>query len=315
MAHNKKRTSSKQRNPWRIRLVVFVVSLSCCLALGWPGEAAAPTGLSITDQLVGGEFSYTIQPGDSLTAIGARFGVTVRVLAAENHISPTSIMRIGQVLRIDNRHVVPKIADDGILINIPQRMLFHFREGRLLHAFPVGLGRHDWPTPTGAFQIIAKKENPIWSVPKSIQEEMQREGQAVQTCVPPGPNNPLGKHWLGLSIRGYGIHGTIAPASIYQFQTHGCIRAHSDDIVILFDDVSPGTHGLLVYQRLLIANVGGKVFLEVHPDAYKKDPELRARFEELLKSLPELSIDRELATRIIRKQDGVARQIGVGNLQ
>ena len=72
---------------------------------------------------------------------------------------------------------------------------------------------------------------------------------------------------------------------------------------------------MLVYQRLLIANVGGKVFLEVHPDAYKKDPELRARFKELLKSLPEFSIDRELATGIIRKQDGIARQIGVGSLR
>jgi L,D-transpeptidase ErfK/SrfK len=114
---------------------------------------------------------------------------------------------------------------------------------------------------------------------------------------------------------GYGIHGTIAPASIYHFQTHGCIRAHPDDIAGLFDEVSPGTPGLLVYQRLLIANGGGRVFLEVHPDAYKKDPELRARFEELLKSLPQFSIDRELATGIIRKQDGIARQIGVGSLR
>ena len=315
MAHKMKRISPKQCNPWRIGLIVLLVSLSFCLASPWPSHAAAPNPPSIADQLVGGEFSYVIQSGDSLTAISARFGVGVRVLAADNHISSSSSLRIGQVIRIDNRHIVPKIADDGILINIPQRMLFYLRAGRSLRAFPVGLGRHDWPTPTGAFQIVAKKENPIWSVPISIQEEMQREGKSVQTCVPPGPDNPLGKHWLGLSIPGYGIHSTIAPGSIYQFQTHGCIRAHADDIAALFDDVSPGTHGLLVYQRLLIANVGGKVFLEVHPDAYKKDPELRARFEELLKSLPEFSIDRELATGIIRKQDGIARQIGVGSLR
>ena len=52
--------------------------------------------------------------------------------------------------------------------------------------------------------------------------------------MPPGPDNPLGKHWLGLSIHGYGIHGTIAPSSIYQFRTHGCIRLHPDDIAELF---------------------------------------------------------------------------------
>ena len=104
--------------------------------------------------------------------------------------------------------------------------------------------------------------------------------------------------------------------SIYQFQTHGCIRAHPDDIAGLFDEVSPGTRGLLVYQRLLIANAGGRIFLEVHPDPYKKkDVKVHAQFEELLKRLPQFSIDRELATGIIRKQDGIARQIGVGSLR
>jgi L,D-transpeptidase ErfK/SrfK len=299
----------------RITLVFLIASLLCFFSSVSQSRAADLNRATIADQLVGGEFSYVVRSGDSLTGISARFGVGVNVLAGDNDLSPRSLLKMGQHLRVDNRHIVPNVVSDGIVINIPQRMLFYFKERRLIRAFPVGLGRYDWPTPTGAFQIVAKKENPIWSVPISIQEEMQREGKSVQTCVPPGPDNPLGKHWLGLSIPGYGIHGTIAPASIYHFQTHGCIRARPDDIAGLFDEVSPGTRGLLVYQRLLIANVGGRVFLEVHPDAYKKDPELRARFEELLKSLPQFSIDRELATGIIRNQDGIARQIGVGSLR
>jgi L,D-transpeptidase ErfK/SrfK len=299
----------------RITLVFLIASLLCFFSSVSQSRAADLNRATIADQLVGGEFSYVVRSGDSLTGISARFGVGVNILAGDNDLSPRSLLKMGQHLRVDNRHIVPNVVSDGIVINIPQRMLFYFKERRLIRAFPVGLGRYDWPTPTGAFQIVAKKQNPIWSVPISIQEEMQREGKSVQTCVPPGPDNPLGKHWLGLSIPGYGIHGTIAPASIYHFQTHGCIRAHPDDIAGLFDEVSPGTRGLLVYQRLLIANVGGRVFLEVHPDAYKKDPELRARFEELLKSLPQFSIDRELATGIIRNQDGIARQIGVGSLR
>ena len=55
---------------------------------------------------------------------------------------------------------------------------------------------------------------------------MRREDKVVLTQVPPGPENPLGKHWVGLSIPGIGIHGTLAPASIYHFQSHGCIRLH-----------------------------------------------------------------------------------------
>src|SRR5207244_4257585 len=56
------------------------------------------------------------------------------------------------------------------------------------------------------------------------------QGKPVLTHVPPSPANPLGKYWLGLSIPGVGIHGTNAPSSIYNLQTHGCIRLHPDDI-------------------------------------------------------------------------------------
>jgi len=264
-----------------------------------------------SDQLVGGEFPYVVQKGDSLTGIGARFGIGAGYLEAINDLSASQVLKIGQQLRIDNRHIVPAITNDGIVINIPQRMLFHFNEARLRRAFPVGLGRHDWPTPTGSFKIVVKEENPTWDVPKSIQEEMQREGKAVKTCVPPGPDNPLGQHWLGLSIGGYGIHGTIAPGSIYQFQTHGCIRAHPDDVAELFEEVSRGTPVIIVYRRLMLADINGKIYLEVHRDIYKKEPDVHAQFDHLLRALNlESKVDRVLAADIIREQGGIAREIG-----
>ncbi|HME62823.1 MAG TPA: LysM peptidoglycan-binding domain-containing protein, partial [Candidatus Binatia bacterium] len=108
--------------------------------------------LPLSDQLTGGEFSYVVQKGDSLTSIGAKFGIGARYLAAINDLSASGVLKIGQQLRIDNRHIVPAIMNDGIVINIPQRMLFHFKEARLRRAIPVGLGRQDWPTPTGSFK-------------------------------------------------------------------------------------------------------------------------------------------------------------------
>jgi len=297
-----------------INTIFPVVSLLFVFLLFLHGHAGSQDNAPAADQLIGSEFSYVIQRGDSLTGIGARFGVNVDVLTADNSLSPGSRLKTGQQLRVDNRHIVPNIVSDGIVINIPQRMLFYFKEGRLIRFFPVGLGRHDWATPTGPFKIVAKEEDPKWNVPISIQDEMRREGKAVKTCVPPGPDNPLGKHWLGLSIAGYGIHGTIAPTSIYQFQTHGCIRAHPDDIAGLFDDVSRGTPGILVYRRLMMANVDGRIYLEVHRDVYKKETDVRPQFEELLKTFtPKSRVDRERATSIIRKQDGTAREIGVKN--
>jgi L,D-transpeptidase ErfK/SrfK len=285
--------------------LLFVV-----VALFWHGYAASQDQPQLSEQLAGGEFPYVVQKGDSLIAIGSRFGVNVRFLAASNYLSPTSRLKAGQSLRIDNRHIVPDLLSDGIVINIPQRMLFYFKERRVVRSFPIGVGRQDWPTPTGPFKIVVKEENPTWDVPASIQEEMRREGKAIKTCVPPGPDNPLGKHWLGLSIGGYGIHGTIAPMSIYQFQTHGCVRAHADDIAGLFDDVSRGTPGILIYRPLLVAKVGQEVYLEVHRDVYKKGPDALRQFEEFLRAFDlESVVDRELAQDIIRRQEGIAREI------
>ena len=242
--------------------------------------------------------------------IGARSGVDPAVLAGGNNLSLSSRLQIGQQLRVDNRHIVPNSLSDGIVINIPQRMLFYFKEGLLIRYFPVGLGRQDWPTPTGPFKIVVKEENPTWDVPASIQEEMRREGKPVRTCVPPGPHNPLGKHWLGLSIAGYGIHGTIAPASIYRFQTHGCIRAHPEDIAELFKDVGRGTLVVNSYRTLLMAKVGEEIYLEVHRDVYRKSPPALELFDALARTHNlESLIDRRLVMDIIRKQDGIAKKI------
>ncbi|HET7004712.1 MAG TPA: L,D-transpeptidase family protein, partial [Candidatus Binatia bacterium] len=132
---------------------------------------------ALSDQLVGREFTYVVQPGDSLTAIGARFGVGISTLAAVNKLAHNAHLKPAQELHIDNRHIVPRAADDGIVINIPQRMLYFFTEGQARRAFPVALGSEDWPTPSGQFRIAVKEENPVWDVPKSIQEEMRREGK------------------------------------------------------------------------------------------------------------------------------------------
>jgi L,D-transpeptidase ErfK/SrfK len=262
------------------------------------------------DQLVGESFSYVVQKGDSLTSIGARFGVGINALAASNRISVNSMLREGQPLLIDNRHIVPDVLSDGLVINIPQKMLFFFNQDQPTRAFPVALGRWDWRTPTGVFTVVIKEENPVWNVPKSIQEEMRREGKVVEERVPPCPENPLGKHWLGLSIRGIGIHGTIAPASIYQFQTHGCIRLNGDDIAEIFPQVREGTPGRIIYQRLLVARVGERLFLEVHRDIYRKQPDPLAILSAMAQTHNlESLLDWSIAKAIIARQDGAVHEV------
>jgi len=282
--------------------------LFSCLCSAAASNAEEPSWVS--DQLVGREFTYAVRAGESLTAIGARFGIGGDTLAAANKLASAARLKIGQRLSIDNRHIVPRSVDDGIVINIPQRMLYLLEKGRALRAYPVALGKKDWQTPSGRFRIAVKEENPVWHVPKSIQEEMRREGKVVKTCVPAGPDNPLGEHWLGLNTSGYGIHGTIAPSSIYQFQTHGCVRLRPDDIAELFAAVERGTPVLLLYLRLLIARIGDRIFLEVHPDAYDKQPSVGPELWEWAENEKLAArVDWKLADAIIRRQQGIAREI------
>ena len=100
-------------------------------------------------------------------------------------------------------------------------------------------------------------------MPESIQEEMRQAGKEVLNRVPPGPDNPLGKYWIGLSLGSIGIHGTIAPSSVYHFQSHGCVRLHPDDIESLYTESAVGKRGRFVYFPVLVAYVQERLYLEV----------------------------------------------------
>ncbi|MHB0974205.1 MAG: L,D-transpeptidase family protein [Thiobacillus sp.] len=284
-----------------------------CLLSGLCLPALAQDLPPLSHRVTGGDTEYTVRRGDTLTAIGARFGVPPTLVAQQNALRlDKAVLHPGQALRIHNPHIVPASPGDGILVNLPQAMLFHFSQGKLAAAYPVGLGKPSWPTPQGEFRIVNRQANKPWLVPKSIQEEMRREGKAVQEEVPPGPDNPLGKHWLGLNLWGYGIHGTIAPASVYHFQSHGCIRLHPDDIAELFDRVRVGTPGRLIYQPVLLAvPEDGRILLEVHRDIYKKgiDPAQTVRDLAEANGLSQ-AIDWPKVDAVIAAQDGVAEEVG-----
>jgi len=172
------------------------------------------------------------------------------------------------------------------------------------------LGKPTWPTPEGEFSVIDKAVNKTWRVPKSIQEEMRRENQVVRTAVPPGEDNPLGKHWLGLSLSAIGIHGTIAPASVYHFQSHGCIRLHPDDIEALFAQIEHGATGSIIYVPLLLAESEGRIFIEVHRDIYNKGDVSLGALERLAHdAMLSDRIDWSRAADVLERVEGVARDV------
>jgi L,D-transpeptidase ErfK/SrfK len=265
------------------------------------GTLAAPPRAS----LAGTPFDYSVAAGDSLDALAARFGVAAASITRRNGLKPGVRLKAGTLLRIDAAHIVPA-SDRTIIINLPQRMLFVLADDGV-HSFPIAAGRPSWQTPRGTFTVETKETDPTWDVPESIQAEMRRTGKPVLEHVPPSPENPLGEFWLGLSLPGIGIHGTNAPLSIHKLTTHGCIRVHPDRIGELYDMVAEGTDGEIVYEPLLLAIVGGHVYVEANPDAYRRSPVTIARLREMAEAASATAlIDWTLAADAVALKEGVA---------
>jgi lipoprotein-anchoring transpeptidase ErfK/SrfK len=105
--------------------------------------------------------------------------------------------------------------------------------------FGVATGQASYPTPLGRFTIVTKQMHPWWYPPDS-------DWARGLSPVPPGPGNPLGTRWMGLSEPGIGIHGTPDAASIGYSASHGCIRMQIPDAERLFEHVSVGTTVFIV---------------------------------------------------------------------
>jgi lipoprotein-anchoring transpeptidase ErfK/SrfK len=128
-----------------------------------------------------------------------------------------------------------------ILIDRETNRLTLFRpDNTVWRVFPVATGQAIYPTPAGRFSIVVKWVNPTWYPPT------QDAWAAGLSPVPPGPGNPLGTRWMGLSAPGIGIHGTDEPGSIGWNASHGCIRMQVADSEWLFARVRIGTTVFIV---------------------------------------------------------------------
>jgi lipoprotein-anchoring transpeptidase ErfK/SrfK len=105
----------------------------------------------------------------------------------------------------------------------------------VLRVFPTAVGAPASPSPAGSYKVVERVADPTWYAKGKI--------------VPPGKNNPVGTRWIGLSIKGYGIHGTNRPASIGHNASHGCIRMRNRDVEQLFEMVQVGDEVELVAER------------------------------------------------------------------
>lgn len=171
------------------------------------------------------------------------------------------IPEVGRELVLPTRHIVPAGERRGLLINLAELRLYHFPgEDAPVESFPIGVGRYAWSTPLGATEVVGKRKDPVWTVPESIREE----DPTLPERVPPGPNNPLGRHAIYLGMTGYLLHGTNKPWGIGMRVTHGCIRLYPEHIARLFAGVEAGTPVRIVDQPIKAGWDGDDLYVEVH---------------------------------------------------
>jgi lipoprotein-anchoring transpeptidase ErfK/SrfK len=121
-----------------------------------------------------------------------------------------------------------------VVINRAANTLKLYRSGALYRTFHVATGQAVYPTPSGVFSVVNMQRDPWWTPPNSSWAQGLKP-------VPPGPGNPLGTRWMGISAPGVGMHGTPDDASIGYSRSHGCIRMHISDAEWLFNHVEIGT--------------------------------------------------------------------------
>ncbi len=166
---------------------------------------------------------YEVQPGDNLTKISKKHHVTVDLLKRVNGISDA--LKPGMKLKVPT-------AKLSLVVDKSQNTLILKADEEVLKTYVCATGTNN-STPVGVFKITDKLVDPTWYKAGAV--------------VPPGSaDNVLGTRWMGITQKGYGIHGTTEPDKLGQQVTAGCVRMRNDEVEELYALVPPGTEVTIV---------------------------------------------------------------------
>jgi L,D-transpeptidase ErfK/SrfK len=256
----------------------------------WRGASAAFLVLLLGSAAQGAE--YYIAEGDEvfgeLKVIEARHEDTFVGLARTYNVGYEELRQAnpgvdewlpgeGTKITIPSLYVLPRAPHRGIVVNVAELRLYYFPENsgplpegvppgsRKVITHPISIGRMDWSTPLGTTTITGKVADPSWYPPQSIRDEHAARNDILPRVVPPGPDNPLGRHAMRLGLPGYLIHGTNKPSGVGMRVTHGCVRMFPEDIEALYKTVPTGTSVNIVNQPVKLGwTADGRLYVESH---------------------------------------------------
>ncbi len=245
------------------RIVVLVAVSAVARAEVYPLPAPG-------EDLVGG--ITTVQAGaeETLIDIARKHGLGYDEIRAANPAVDSWMPREGTTVILPRLYLLPMAPREGIVINVSEMRLYYYPkpkkgETATVEIYPVSIGRGDWNTPLVTTRISSKVVDPSWTPPKSIKAEHAADGDPLPDVVRAGPDNPLGKYALRMTLPSYLIHGTNKEFGIGMQVTHGCMRLYPEHIERLFRAVPVGTPVRIINQRYKAGWHRGTLYLEVHP--------------------------------------------------
>lgn len=274
-------------------------------------------------ELIGATQVIFARHENTFSSIGREYDLGYEELRRANPGVDQWLPGEGTPLYLPTQTILPDAPRTGIVVNVPAMRLYYFTSEKSaadpaatvakVTSYPIGVGAEGWGTPFGEAKVTQKARDPVWYVPASVRKEHAERGDPLPRVVQPGPDNPLGKHAMSLSLPGYLIHGTNKPAGVGMRSSHGCIRLYPEDIEALFERVARGTAVRLVNQPVLAGWLEGQLYLEVHPPLAEETHDLVAEADAaLLRALERagaaaaaVTLDRAAIERIVAEQRGI----------
>ena len=223
-------------------------------ALQGGASPPAPVLVAYTLQASDTDGPFEKMPKDTmeraqLKAMG--FESVTEALGEKFHCSPAWLRRAnpGSNFAAGDSVVVPAVAMDhaakapggaaSLRIDKASRVLSVLdKDGAMLAAFPISMGGRSDPLPVGKLEIKNAAKNPVFTFDPDLLKGTKDSDRKVDMA--PGPNNPVGVYWLGLSKPHWGIHGTPEPARVGTAESNGCIHLTNWDVLRLADVVKTG---------------------------------------------------------------------------
>ena len=271
--------------------------------------------------VIGAVSAVSARHEDTLVDIARRHGLGYEDIVRANPDLNPWLPGEGAEVVLPTRFVLPPGPRTGVVLNLAEYRLYYYPpaksgETRYVMTYPISIGRMDWETPLGITEIVNKVVDPAWYPPKSVREEHAADGKPLPAVVPAGPDNPLGRFAMRLSMPGYLIHSTNRPAGVGMRVSHGCIRMLPEDIEFLFGLIDVNTKVRIINEPLKFGWSGDELVMESHPrlEASDKDPlnDVTALY---ISATGERAgeLDWHLAEEIVVRADGIPTAVGRGN--